>query len=285
MRRYADAILSLERLLSEKSLLAARSVFSRKFLQKEAELSDTWGRLMPPWYAFYADQFKSERSRLHRLRDLDLVLRNLRGAPGKSNSRRDLERRIIDSGFPGSEAFFEVSILAAALSLGSVYIVDLYPDLASGRPEFSIRLTETPIFFEATCLKLKGKAYLPHSGPALTRVALTESRIKTKFEGKRGQLPRTFPGVLIVGNPGIDPIEDQDTLAEWIVSEAQQHFSGHSLIAIMVIWFNFLGNPALIRSAYLDCGTGAPSAEEREVIHAFEARFPLNSCRRPRLTL
>ncbi len=263
----------LDRTLSEKRLSSARSVFSHTFLLRAAKKSVDWGRVMPAWYAFYADHLKCEQPRMQRLLALELVFSNLRNVPGKSNSRRGLEKRILDPGFAGSEAFFEVSILAVALSLQPEFILELYPELSSGRPEFSVGSGERRIFFEATCFKLKEKGYFPQSGHVLTTVALSDSRIKTKFEDKRGQLPRSFPNVLIVGNMGIDPIEDQDLLAERIVKGARQYFSSHSLVAVLVIWYNPLGDPVLIRTEHLDSGSNALSTKERDVIQKLESCF------------
>ncbi len=263
----------LDQTLRERGLSSTRSVFSHTFLLGATKESVDWGSRMPAWYAFYADHFKSGQSRMQRLQALELVLSNLRNVPGKSNSRRGLEKRILDPGFAGSEAFFEVSILAAALPLQPEFIVELYPDLSNGRPEFSVGQGERRIFFEATCFKLMGKADFPQSGQILTTVALSDSRIKTKFEDKRGQLPRRFPNVLMVGNMGIDPIEDQDLLAESIVEGARQYFSSRCVVAVLVLWYSTLADPVLIRTEHLDCGTKGLSTKEVDVIQRLESCF------------
>ena len=270
---YANDIILFDQTLSEKRLSSARSVFSHSFLLRAAKKSVDWGRVMPAWYAFYADHFKSGESRMQRIQALDLVFSNLRDVPGKSNSRRGLEKRILDPGFAGSEAFFEVSVLAAALSLQPESIVELYPELSSGRPEFSVGSGERRIFFEATCFKLMGKGYLPKSGWALTTMQISESRLKSKFENKKGQLPSHSPNVLLVGIMGIDPIEDQDLLARRIIEGARQHFLTDSITSVLVLWFNPLSDLVLMRAERLDSRANELSTKETEVIQRLESRF------------
>ena len=269
MSNYACEIIELDDLLNGGNYPSVRSLLSHSFLEKAATESTGWGNRMPHWYGFYTDYLGGENSAIRRLTALELVLSSLRNVPGKSKSRKDLEKRTLaPRGFAGTNAFFEVEVLAAGLRLGPEVSIEPYPNLPATncKPEFSIDAVGRRMFFEATCFELKGKAYFPKSGLVLTRTDMSGSRLKTKFEDKRAQMPRNSPIVLLIGTSGIDPIEDKDALAQEIVEGARQHFLTDSLAAVLVFSFNPLSDPLLIGTDYIDDGANALTPEEKALI-------------------
>ncbi len=277
VKSYADDIKRLGELLNDGRFPSVRSLFSKSFLAAAQRECASWARTMPSWYAFYAQRVIAEQLRLQRIEALELVLSSLRGVPGSSNCRKSLERRVKDGGFAASEAFFETMVIAAGLSLRPHFTVEIYPQLPSGRPEFSVSSGGRPTFFEATCFKLQGKSYLRRFGEVLTSVRPSPSRLKSKFQQKSGQLPRNSPNVLVVGHMGFNPAEDPDLLAETIVHGAREHFVTGSLAAVLVLWYSTLSDPVIIRTEYFNCGGNALSGKEREVVERLKSCFRARS--------
>ncbi len=269
---YTQDIDWLDKVLSE-GFPCTRQAFSRRFLRSALMQSANWGSTFPMWFAFYAEHWIADNLRRKRLQRLEKVLSSLKGLPGYGGSRKNLEARVRYPGFQGSEAFFEVAILGAAISLRPEFSIEVYPLLENAKPEFSAKDGGRTLFFEASCFRMQGKSFLPSIGEILTSIGITNSRVENKLQDKKCQLSPQHPNVLIIGHMSFDPKEEQEDIAQTIADAINAFPSESAISAALVLWYSSLSDPVLIRTEYFSRGELSLTTQERELIGRLEACF------------